>query len=658
MAYLKRPEISIGTLLAVAFAFAHTPAVLAQNKHVLPLFISASHQTLQGFVRITNLSERAGTVTIHAIDDSGERFGPVTLSLDAEATRHFNSDDLRDGASEKGLSGSIEDGEGNWRLDLDTDLDIDPLAYTRPRGDGFLTSTHDVVAQDESMRWRVPIFNPGNNAEQHSWLRVVNTSDADARVAVRGLDDRGAPPPEGEVSFTLPAHAARMLSAKSLEEGSSEAEFEFDGSFGDGSGKWQLFVSADQPILVMSLLLSESGNLTNLSTSTASPTPTPTPTPSPVEQRMVPVSIDGQTVRLVVRIFRPDGDGPLPTLIFHHGSTGYGNQSLLFPRFWQPDTVIQYFVGRGWNVVLPSRRGRGGSEGGYDEGFGPDRSQGYSFDPAYSLPGADRALADIDAITDVIRAWPFVDANRMLIGGVSRGGILSVAHSGRRPGLYRGVLNFVGGWLGGRGTNQTTVNRNIFNRGVFFGKETLWLYASDDSFYSLDTTRSHFDAFVAAGGKGRFVDEFPGEIGHGLHLAAEHWGPVVDAYLERLRLPREPTSTAIRFTPDRSVSPAAFLGQWNGWWGSVGVGAYTSVTISSVTPRGEAIGTYTYDTGTPANIRDSVVDGVLQHRSSRSTANLELFVAGEDLLIGTYRIPKTIDRRHTYTRTILTRVRD
>lgn len=657
MTYRKRPKFTVAGLLAFAVLFAQMPAALAQNKHVLPLFISASNETLQGFVRIINLSQRAGTVTIHAIDDSGERFGPVTLSLDAEATQHFNSNDLRDGAPTKGLSGSIEDGEGNWRLELDTNLAVDPLVYTRPRDDGFLTSTHDVVAQDESMRWRVPIFNPGNNTEQHSWLRVVNTSDADAKVVVRGLDDRGAPPPEGEVSFTLPAHAARMLSARALEEGSSEAEFEFDGSFGDGVGKWQLFVSADQPILVMSLLLSETGNLTNLSTSTTSATPTPTPTLPTVEQRIVPVSIGGHTVRLVVRIFRPDGNGPFPTLIFHHGSTGYGNEPLKFSQFWQPDTVVQYFVGRGWNVVLPSRRGRGGSEGGYDEGFGPDRSQGYSFDPAYSLPGADRALADIDAITDVIRAWPFVNANRMLIGGVSRGGILSIAHSGRRPALYRGVLNFVGGWLGGRGTNQTTVNQNIFNRGVPFGKETLWLYARDDSFYTLDTTRSYFNAFVAAGGKGRFVDNFPGEIGHGLHLAAEHWGPVVDAYLARLGLPREPTSDAIRFTPDRSVPPAEFLGQWNGWWGSVGVGAYTSVTISSVIPRGEAIGTYTYDTSTVA-IRDSVADGVLQQRFSRSMAHLELFVAGEDLLIGTYRIAGTNDRRHTYTRTILTRVRD
>ena len=99
-----------------------------RNKHTLPLFISASHQTLQGFVRIINRSERDGTVTIRAVDDSGNRSDPVTLSLEAKETQYFNSDDLRDGAPDKGLSGSIADGEGNWRLELQTDLDIEPLA--------------------------------------------------------------------------------------------------------------------------------------------------------------------------------------------------------------------------------------------------------------------------------------------------------------------------------------------------------------------------------------------------------------------------------------------------------------------------------------------------------------------------------------------------
>ena len=254
-----------GVLLSLALSLVQAPAALAQNKHTLPLFVSASHQTLQGFARIINLSERAGEVTIHAIDDTGQRFGPVTLSLAAKATRHFSSDDLRDGNTEKGLSGGVESGQGNWRLELETDLDIDPLIYTRPRGEGFVTSTHDIVAEGESMRWRVSFFNPGSNTAQQSRLRVVNTSGIDTEVRVEGLDDKGADG-TGVVRFDLAANAARMLSAKELEEGSVDSTF--DGQLGDGTGKWQLFVSADQPIQVMSLLLSESGYLTNLSTST------------------------------------------------------------------------------------------------------------------------------------------------------------------------------------------------------------------------------------------------------------------------------------------------------------------------------------------------------------------------------------------------------
>ena len=78
---------------------------------------------------------------------------------------------------------------------------------------------------------------------------------------IEGLDDRGDPPPEGEVRFTLSAGTARMLSAQALEEGGSD----FEGRFGDGEGKWRLSVSADRPIQVMNLLQGPTGSLANLS---------------------------------------------------------------------------------------------------------------------------------------------------------------------------------------------------------------------------------------------------------------------------------------------------------------------------------------------------------------------------------------------------------
>ena len=256
----------VASIIALVILLAPAARALAQNEHVLPLFISDSHQSLQGFVRIINRSDRAGTVRVHAVDDDGTRHGPIDVSIGANAARHFNSSDLEDGNLDKGLSGGVGSGRGNWRLELDTDLDIEPLAYSRPLEDGFLTSVHEVT-ENAAMRWHVAIFNPGSNTAQQSWLRIVNTSGIDTEVVIDGLDDLAVAPPGGTVRFTLPADAARMLSAQALEQGYSQSvsDFEFDGSFGDGTGKWQLFVSAGRPIQVMSLLFSETRNLTNLS---------------------------------------------------------------------------------------------------------------------------------------------------------------------------------------------------------------------------------------------------------------------------------------------------------------------------------------------------------------------------------------------------------
>ena len=228
----------------------------------VPLVTSADNSSQQGFVRIINRSAQAGNVRIHSIDDEGWRYGPVDLSLDAKQTRHFNSGDLEDGNPSKGLSGGVEDGTGNWRLELATELDIEILAYIRTPG-GFLTSIHDVAAQadDGSMRFYVPIFNPARNTDQQSRLRLINPGDSTAEIEITGRDDQGDSPPEGSVRLTLPAGAAHLLTAEELEQGSDD----FSGRFGAGSGKWQLYVSADRPIQVMSLLRSPTGELTNLS---------------------------------------------------------------------------------------------------------------------------------------------------------------------------------------------------------------------------------------------------------------------------------------------------------------------------------------------------------------------------------------------------------
>ena len=255
------------TLLAAALACTMIQTPLAQEDdagrtHTIPLFMSASDpDDRQGFVRVINHTDKAGTVRIYGIDDSGNRSPtPAELAIGALETKHFNSDDFENGNAGKGLSNGVGSGDGDWRLELHADdLDIEPLAYIRTKSDGFLTSMHDVVAE-AAMGHRVPIFNPASNVNQVSSLRLINPGDSDVNVTIVGTDDRGV---SGEQEFTLvlPANGATRLTATDLENGASNT----DGELGDGTGKWSLSVSADGPIQVMSLMSTPTGHLSNLS---------------------------------------------------------------------------------------------------------------------------------------------------------------------------------------------------------------------------------------------------------------------------------------------------------------------------------------------------------------------------------------------------------
>ena len=237
--------------------------------HHVGMFPAASGGA-QGFVRVANRSPRAGTVRIRAFDDLGRRYDRLDLALDAGATAHFNSDDLELGNAAKGLSGSTGPGEGDWRLELDSGLDIEVLAYVRTV-DGFLTAMHGAAAVVEG-RHRVVTFNPGSNHRQVSRLRLVNPGAAAALVRVAAVDDRGgAPRRKGALRATVPAYGAVTYTAAELEAGVESGysrlnDWEFN-ELGDGTGKWRLNVTSDQTVRVMSLLESPTGHLTNLSSS-------------------------------------------------------------------------------------------------------------------------------------------------------------------------------------------------------------------------------------------------------------------------------------------------------------------------------------------------------------------------------------------------------
>ena len=252
-------NLTLAGIVSLFAMVAHTATV--------PLFPSQTHPSGQGFVRVINYSNWGGEVSIRATDESGMTVGPVKLSIGAGRTVHFNSEDLEVGNTGKGLSDGVGAGRGDWWLDVSSELNIEVIAYMRT-DDGFLTSMYESVPGIGN-RYRVPVFNPGSNRNQVSQLRLVNPNDQSVTVHIEGIDDGNA---ASEVSISLPGGLALSATAQELESGDPAgwpSGTEIEGALGDGTGKWQLILTASAPLIVTSLLKSPTGHLSNLSATPA-----------------------------------------------------------------------------------------------------------------------------------------------------------------------------------------------------------------------------------------------------------------------------------------------------------------------------------------------------------------------------------------------------
>ena len=216
----------------------------------LPYVAPAGGGLHPSLVRVLNDSAQPNTVQVTGYDDTGRRFGPVPLSIAAHEATTLTTTDLEAGRPD---FAGLGDGEGWWRLELEGEHPFRAGMYYR-RADGSMAGLSAPVAGEEDgtggWRYDVGFFNPGSNTAKVSMLRLANTTDQEAQVVVAGRDDRGREAPGGTVGVRLPAQGAATHTAQALENGGSG----FTGRLGDGAGKWRLTVTADRPVVVMSLL--------------------------------------------------------------------------------------------------------------------------------------------------------------------------------------------------------------------------------------------------------------------------------------------------------------------------------------------------------------------------------------------------------------------
>ena len=141
----------------------------------------------------------------------------------------------------------------------------------------------------------------------------------------------------------------------------------------------------------------------------------------------VVVTYDQTRLRAPLRglLYKPDGAGPFPTVLYSHGSAPGSLNTQAF------DVLGPAFVTRGWAMFAPYRRGQGLSEaaGPYiRDAIGRARLSS-------GAGGAEREMTrlltedhldDQNAALEWLSTQPFVDSSRIALAGNSFGGVLTV----------------------------------------------------------------------------------------------------------------------------------------------------------------------------------------------------------------------------------------
>ena len=233
-----------------------------------------------------------------------------------------------------------------------------------------------------------------------------------------------------------------------------------------------------------------------------------------------------KAIKLEATLYKPEGPGPFPLLLFSHGSTG---GVIPATNTLRPDWLAGLALERGFVVLAPMRRGRGASEGSYDES--------YRCDFGLYQTGMRLAVEDTDAALAYAKSLPYVDATRVVLAGASRGGILSVVYAARRPGAALGVVNFVGGWHGA--TCNAGFNTATFaEAGKAVKVPSLWLYAENDRYYSPAFIEGYAKAYADAGAKMHLrIYPFANGDGHGFYRRELQWQKDLGEFLDGLGFP-------------------------------------------------------------------------------------------------------------------------
>lgn len=159
------------------------------------------------------------------------------------------------------------------------------------------------------------------------------------------------------------------------------------------------------------------------------------------------VTFKSGDLTLVGYLFRPNGTGPFPTVVWNHGSERNPGGG---PQF---DSVAAVFVPAGYAVFAPMRRGHSDSEGEYvvDATQREAAANGFAAGQRLATRLLESSQLD-DQLSGLafVKKQPFVDTTRLVVAGCSYGGIQTLLGAERGAG-YRAAVSISPAALSWRG---------------------------------------------------------------------------------------------------------------------------------------------------------------------------------------------------------------
>ena len=253
----------------------------------------------------------------------------------------------------------------------------------------------------------------------------------------------------------------------------------------------------------------------------------------------LPVAEAGGAARLILaRTCRPQGERVVRLVVINHGKSPLSSEVAAYAPPSCEAEQVRWFLERGFAVVLPVRRGFGGSGGVMAERYptcAPSRD--------YAV-GALESARDIRAAISYATALPGVVGDQVVVVGQSAGGLGVIALSSLNDARVAALVNMAGG--DGGHLNRVAhavcepqaLVRAVGRFGTSARTPMLWVYTANDSYFAPELAAAMHRAYVAGGGQAQLAS-LPawGTDGHVLFSGrggSAVWGKLVENFL---RLP-------------------------------------------------------------------------------------------------------------------------